>query len=189
MESVGRKTDLWSGVLLALFCAVLAVLILWARYGTKGPSHPPDPTTSTTASPSTSGPEPTTTEPQDDTEGRQETARVIHRTSTTRAARSTVRASTPSTAVVRPPSGTRTIAASAYCLRGTMANGRQVHDGAVASNVLPMGSKWRVLGGPLDGRVLTVEDTGGPRVTLDVWMASCHQAIVFGRPSLRIERV
>lgn len=67
-----------------------------------------------------------------------------------------------------------------------MANGKTVHDGAVASNVLPMGSRWRVLGGPLDGRVFEVSDTGGSRVTFDVWMASCRQANIFGRPTLQI---
>lgn len=70
-----------------------------------------------------------------------------------------------------------------------MANGKTVHDGAVASVVLPMGSRWRVVsGGGLAGRVFTVEDTGGPRATFDVWMASCPQAVRFGRPALVIEK-
>lgn len=96
----------------------------------------------------------------------------------------------PSTAVAPQPRSTegRSIGSSAYCLRGRMANGRQVHPGAVASVVLPMGSRWRVTsGGGLVGQVFTVEDTGGPRATFDVWMPSCPAAIRFGRPTLRIE--
>lgn len=84
---------------------------------------------------------------------------------------------------------TRTIGASAYCLRGGMANGQQVYDGAVASVVLPMGSRWRIVQGKLEGKELTVADTGGPRATFDVWMASCPAAMNFGRPTLVIQRI
>lgn len=81
----------------------------------------------------------------------------------------------------------RRITSTAYCLTGTMANGQRVHDGAVASHVLPRGSSWRVLDGPLAGRTFTVEDTG-PGATFDVWMSSCAEARQYGRRDIGIER-
>lgn len=66
-----------------------------------------------------------------------------------------------------------------------MANGERVHDGAVASHVLPRGSRWKVLDGPLAGRVFTVKDTG-PKATFDVWMSSCGAARQYGRRDIGI---
>lgn len=198
MEPLRSRRARWTAIsLVLLFVAVLATIVLLAV--TAEPDETPTRPTSTSTSPTstspssgpgpTSGTSPPSTEPQDDSQTMVAVA-VTRRTSTTRAARSRPPASAPSRATsttVRTASSTsRKIGASAYCLRGGMANGRAVHDGAVASNVLPMGSRWRVLQGPLQGRIFEVEDTGGPRVTFDVWMASCRQAVVFGRPVLEI---
>lgn len=118
-----------------------------------------------------------------------EAAAATVTTTTERPVATTVRAarSGPEPAPVEATGTMRTIESSAYCLSGRMKNGEHVHDGAVASVVLAMGTSWKVLDGPLAGRVFTVEDTGGPQATFDVWMSSCQAAINYGRRDVTIE--
>lgn len=72
---------------------------------------------------------------------------------------------------------------TAYCLRGTMANGRPVHVGAVASLArIPFGTRVRIA-----GVVYTVEDRVGHGTAWDVWMPSCAEARRWGRKRLHVE--
>lgn len=89
----------------------------------------------------------------------------------------------------RQDGGTREVRSTAYCLRGTTASGAPAGDGVVASTILPRGSSWRILTGPLAGKVVKVLDTGGPKATFDVWVSSCEWAIkVYGARTIKIER-
>lgn len=84
---------------------------------------------------------------------------------------------------------TRTVSSTGYCETGRMADGEYAHDGAVSSKVLPRGSSWRVLDGPLEGRTFVVEDTG-PGAYFDVSMpGDCDGARAYGRHSIQIEAV
>lgn len=81
------------------------------------------------------------------------------------------------------------VSSTAYCETGRMADGEYAHDGAVSSKVLPRGSSWRVLDGPLEGRTFVVEDTG-PGAYFDVSMpGDCDGARAYGRRSIQIEAV
>jgi 3D (Asp-Asp-Asp) domain-containing protein len=71
--------------------------------------------------------------------------------------------------------------ATAYCLRGRMANGEPVHWGAVAMNALPLGTRIRVERPIAGRRRFTVKDRIGYGTELDVWRSSCAAAIGFGR--------
>lgn len=66
---------------------------------------------------------------------------------------------------------------TAYCLRGTMANGHYVHPGAVATDpdLIPLGTRLYVPGYGM----AKAEDTGSAVQGhhIDVWMASCSRAI------------
>lgn len=177
-----RKAIWWTVLLVLLAGGVALALVL------DGPDPAPTPraTTTTTetsliapvsieATTTTAPPPPPTTEPP--------------RTTTTKVSRGVPRTPPPLTEPPPVDGDTRTIGSSAYCLRGNMANGAPVHDGVVASTILPQGSSWRIVKGKLEGKVLTVEDTGGRRATFDVWMASCSAAMAYGRPTLVIQRV
>jgi hypothetical protein len=83
----------------------------------------------------------------------------------------------------------RSVDSTAYCLRGTMANGEQVHDGAVAMNNVPFGARWKVLSGSMAGRIFTVKDRIGHSSEFDIWMSSCDAAWYYGRQQIHIERV
>jgi 3D (Asp-Asp-Asp) domain-containing protein len=66
-----------------------------------------------------------------------------------------------------------------YCLSGMMADGQYVHWGAVASNVLPMGSRVTI---PSLGFAGAIEDRGDATmgaIGLDVWTPDCAQAYTF----------
>ena len=88
----------------------------------------------------------------------------------------------------------RTMEATAYCLRGVTASGGTVHRGTVAADprVLPGGSRIRIRGDGITG-TYTVEDEGaamkGRRI--DIYMPSCQQAKRFGRQRVvvTIERI
>lgn len=80
------------------------------------------------------------------------------------------------------------VTSTAYCLRGTMANGQQVHDGAVAMNGPSFGTQYVVLSGPKDGRVYTVKDRIGHGSDFDIWMSSCDAARQYGRRTITIAR-
>ena len=61
------------------------------------------------------------------------------------------------------------------------ANGTYVHDGIVASNVLPFGTQIRIP--ELFGdKIFTVEDRMNKRIknTIDIWMPSVSSAVHFG---------
>ena len=95
----------------------------------------------------------------------------------------------------RAPSASRSttgssfkVESTAYCLRGTMANGQQVHDGAVAMNGPAFGTKYVVLSGPKDGRTYTVKDSIGHGTQFDIWMSSCDAARQYGRRTITIAR-
>lgn len=80
-----------------------------------------------------------------------------------------------------------TVLETAYCLRGTMANGHYVHPGAIAVDprVIPMGSRIFVPGYGWG----TAEDTGGAIIGyhIDVWMSDCSQAMRSTRWNVRIK--
>lgn len=92
---------------------------------------------------------------------------------------------TPTTTVVEPrtaPLPVRVLGhdleVTAYCLSGVMADGQQVHAGAAASDLYPLGTHLEVSG---FGEV-TVEDRSAPGATdLDLWMPSCAAARQWGR--------
>lgn len=68
-----------------------------------------------------------------------------------------------------------------YCLQGVMANGRYVHEGAVASNWHPLGTRLIV-----NGRRYVVEDRIGWGTHLDIWTSSCYRARAYGRVRVRV---
>ena len=70
----------------------------------------------------------------------------------------------------------------------TMANGRRVHDGAIAANFLPFGTKVRIP--DLFGdKVFTVGDRMHERFSkrVDIWMPNRQDAIRFGLRNATIE--
>mgnify|MGYP003461994248 CR=1 FL=1 len=78
-----------------------------------------------------------------------------------------------------------TYVATAYCLKGRMANGRNVHQGAIAVDrrLIPLGSKvW------VNGVMYTASDTGGGIIgnRIDIWMPSCSEARKFGRRKVNV---
>jgi 3D (Asp-Asp-Asp) domain-containing protein len=77
---------------------------------------------------------------------------------------------------------------SAYCLEGTMMNGEQVHDGAVAvdPSVIPMGSVLRVEG--FGDKEFTAKDTGSAVIGkhIDMWMPEHKDAIEWGIRTRRV---
>ncbi len=79
--------------------------------------------------------------------------------------------------------------ATAYCLRGRTASGSMVRKGIIAADprVLRLGSKVNIGGGAYSGNY-TVTDTGGKIKgnRIDIWMASCSEAIRFGRRTVSI---
>lgn len=81
---------------------------------------------------------------------------------------------------------TLAVLATAYCLSGTTASGLPVHHGAIAVDprVIPMGTRLFVPGYGR-GRAL---DTGSAvkGLHVDLWMASCAQARLWGVRRVRI---
>jgi 3D (Asp-Asp-Asp) domain-containing protein len=79
--------------------------------------------------------------------------------------------------------------ATAYCLRGRTASGKFVRKGIIAADprVLPLGTNVTILHGPYAGDYL-VADTGGKikGKRIDIWMASCSEAIRFGYRSVML---
>jgi 3D (Asp-Asp-Asp) domain-containing protein len=76
---------------------------------------------------------------------------------------------------------------TAYALPGGMANGQTVHDGAVACNFLPFGTRVLVLDGSLAGRILTVEDRIGWGSDFDIWLPSEAACMAYGRQHISIQ--
>lgn len=81
----------------------------------------------------------------------------------------------------------RTVSSTAYApgcgASGRTANGEWPTVGGVASNSLPMNSKWEV---QESGRVFRVNDTGA---AFDIYMTSCSAAVTYGRRTIHIRRV
>ena len=76
--------------------------------------------------------------------------------------------------------------ATAYSLRGKMANGQNVHSGAIAADprILPIGTVVFI-----DGMgTFTVKDTGGAILNnrIDIWMPDRKQAIKFGKRNVKL---
>jgi 3D (Asp-Asp-Asp) domain-containing protein len=82
--------------------------------------------------------------------------------------------------------------ASAYCPGSsgtTMADGRHVYFGAIASAYLPMHTLIRVRHA-IDGRhFFRVRDRGGASMRMDIWLPSCSEAVRFGRRAVRFQVV
>ena len=87
-----------------------------------------------------------------------------------------------------PPRAAR-VKSTAYSLRGRMANGEPVHDGAVAMNCVPFGTRYRILQGPMAGKVVTVKDTIGRGSQFDIWVHGRRAARNYGRRTVAIEKV
>lgn len=71
--------------------------------------------------------------------------------------------------------------ATAYCIRGTMADGSYTRAGSVAHNGYRLGKRLTI-----NGRRYVVRDRIGWGTTLDIWMSSCTAAVVFGRRVVRV---
>ncbi len=69
-----------------------------------------------------------------------------------------------------------------------MANGKLVHDGAIATNFLPFGTKVR-LPELFGNKVFTVEDKMNRRFQdrMDIWMETRSEALNFGRKFTTVE--
>ena len=82
------------------------------------------------------------------------------------------------------------VESTAYCLEGRMANGQSAHSGAAAMNDVPLGTKFKMMTGPLRGEVLTVKDRVGNGSEFDVAMPdNCSAAYRYGRRTVNIQRV
>lgn len=82
--------------------------------------------------------------------------------------------------------------ATAYCLKGRTAMGGAVRRGIVAADprILPLGSRIQIEAGSYSG-TYTVADTGGAvrgRI-LDIWVATCSEAVHFGRKSVMVSKL
>ncbi len=88
-----------------------------------------------------------------------------------------------------PPAKRVTVESTAYALRGEMANGRPVHNGAVAMNCVPLGTRYRILEGPLAGRVVTVEDRIRRGSEFDIWVRTSAAARRYGRRTIDVQLV
>lgn len=66
-----------------------------------------------------------------------------------------------------------------------MANGRQVHSGAVAMNHIPLGTRFY---SPTLDRHFVVEDRIGHGTEFDIWFPSCDLAVDYGRRNIVIVR-
>lgn len=68
------------------------------------------------------------------------------------------------------------------------ANGTHVHDGIIAANFLPFGTKVRFPDYSGD-KIYTVEDRMHPRFAnrADIWFTTRQQAVVFGKRTLQLE--
>ena len=76
-----------------------------------------------------------------------------------------------------------------YCLTGIMANGKEVHDGAIACpGFVPLGAKISI-----DGFVAyyKCEDRMGLKYRdgnfFDIWFQDCNDALTFGRQTLEVK--
>jgi 3D (Asp-Asp-Asp) domain-containing protein len=85
------------------------------------------------------------------------------------------------------PADARSTYATAYCLHGTMRDGTYTRAGSAASNWLRLGTRITLTGRSFYGRRhFTIRDTGSALGDghLDLWTASCHTAIQWGKRSV-----
>lgn len=86
-------------------------------------------------------------------------------------------------------SALQSFVATAYCLRGRTASGRNVARGLIAadSRVLPIGTRVRLEAGSYTGEYL-VADTGGAvrGRKIDIWVPSSGEALRFGRQQIKL---
>ena len=82
------------------------------------------------------------------------------------------------------------VESTAYCLEGRMANGQPTYEGAAAMNGVPLGTKFRIKTGPLQGEVVVVKDRIGSGSEFDVAMPDdCSGAYRYGRRVVNIKRI
>lgn len=135
------------------------------------------------------GAAPTTKTPSDPTVADWEALRLSTSTTAVRASRSkpaTSRNMGPRAEVLEWTAEARRVSSTAYCLRTPTANGERGYPGSVAMNGVPLGSRWRV---NETGIVYRVNDRIGHGSGFDIWMASCSEAVMYGRRTVTVERV
>lgn len=82
----------------------------------------------------------------------------------------------------------RADAATAYCLRGTMADGTFTRGGSAAHNGYALGTRIHVSPAPWwwPSGNFTVRDRIGYGTDLDLWAPDCGTAIAYGRRSVSV---
>lgn len=88
-----------------------------------------------------------------------------------------------------PIGTTRQVSSTGYCLTGITASGVRVGHGQAAMNGVPLGTTWRVTGGPRDGEVFEVTDRIGHGTDFDIWFPTCSAAIEYGRRAVTVELI
>jgi 3D (Asp-Asp-Asp) domain-containing protein len=80
-------------------------------------------------------------------------------------------------------------AATAYCLRGTMADGTYTRPGSAAHNGFALGTKITVRPAPWwhPSGQFVVRDRIGYGTDLDLWAPDCGTAILYGRRSVSVQ--
>lgn len=183
-------------VLAVVFAAMVASLVLLGRAVEKaGVELRPRPIDETVVS--TTGSTTAVREERPTTAAATSTTAPAPATSTTARVRAQA-AGTPATAARRWPArsevverraGAVRVSSTAYCLTGTMANGRRTHRGAVAGNRWPLGTRLRVSPSPV-GEVVVVEDRIGHGSELDFALpGDCAAARAWGRRTVTVEVV
>lgn len=87
------------------------------------------------------------------------------------------------------PPQTTYVQSTAYCDRGTMANGMYTTLGSVAMNGVRFGTRIRVNRSPTGLKMHVVRDRIGWGSQLDFWVPSCAAARVWGRRTVRLQFV
>jgi 3D (Asp-Asp-Asp) domain-containing protein len=79
---------------------------------------------------------------------------------------------------------------TAYCDKGITFCGTETHDGVVAvPDPVQCGTQFKILSGPLTGKVVTVEDRVVSGSQFDIWMEDCDAAIQYGRQRIQIQQL
>jgi 3D (Asp-Asp-Asp) domain-containing protein len=81
--------------------------------------------------------------------------------------------------------GVQNYSATAYCLKGKMANGQKPHRGAVATDSLPLGTKVHIDAGKYTG-TYTVKDRGVHGKRIDIWVPTKNEAVNWGRRTVKL---
>lgn len=77
---------------------------------------------------------------------------------------------------------------TAYCLRGTMADGTWTRPASIAHNGYPLGTRVTVWPSPTGRRRFIVRDRIGWGTTLDFWQPTCSSALRWGRRTVHVRR-